>query len=60
MMRIWLWPVVIGLLSAVGLVAGLVSEGLGDVLAWLTLAVPVVVGGYGLLKRPRGSNAGAA
>ena len=26
MMRIWLWPVVIAVLSAAGLIAGLVSE----------------------------------
>ena len=40
MMRIWLWPVVIAVLSAAGLIAGLVSEGAGDWLSWLALAAP--------------------
>ncbi len=35
MMRIWLWPVLIGVLSTLGLTAGLVSEGAGDWLSWL-------------------------
>ncbi|MBT1120374.1 hypothetical protein ACYCFL_13375 [Stutzerimonas nitrititolerans] len=50
MIRIWLWPVVIALLSILGLVAGLVSEGLGDWLSWTALAVPVVIGCHGLAR----------
>ncbi len=50
MMRIWLWPVVIALLSILGLIAGLVSEGLGDWLSWTALAVPAVIGGHGLAR----------
>lgn len=42
-MRIWGWPLAIALLSAVGLVAGLVADGAGDVLSWAGLGVPVVV-----------------
>ncbi|CAM5567983.1 hypothetical protein SSTU70S_05420 [Stutzerimonas stutzeri] len=34
MMRIWRWPLVIGLLSLLGLLAGLVSDGVGDWLSW--------------------------
>ncbi|APR04193.1 hypothetical protein [Thauera chlorobenzoica] len=43
MMRIWGWPLVIALLSAVGLIAGLVADGAGDVLSWAGLGVPVLV-----------------
>ncbi|MEL7560540.1 hypothetical protein [Stutzerimonas chloritidismutans] len=50
MMRIWLWPVVIAVLSLVGLIAGLVSEGAGDRLSWLALAVPVVISLHGLRR----------
>ncbi|RMI00719.1 hypothetical protein [Stutzerimonas nitrititolerans] len=50
MIRIWLWPVVIALLSILGLVAGLVSEGPGDWLSWAALAVPVVIGCHGLAR----------
>lgn len=37
MIRLWLWPVVVALLSLLGLIAGLVSEGLGDGLSWAEL-----------------------
>ncbi len=41
--RVWLVPIALGLLSGVGLVAALLSDGPGDVLSWLALAVPVAV-----------------
>ena len=50
MMRIWLWPLVIALLSLLGLIAGLVSEGLGDWLSWAALLVPVAIGCRGLAR----------
>ncbi|WP_313037087.1 hypothetical protein [Stutzerimonas nitrititolerans] len=50
MIRLWLWPVVIALLSALGLIAGLVSDGAGDWLSWTLLAVPVVIGCHGLAR----------
>lgn len=37
----WRWPVVLGLLTASGLVSALVSEGWGDVWSWLALGLPV-------------------
>lgn len=39
--RVWTAPVLLGIVSVVGLVAALLSDGAGDVLAWLTLAAPV-------------------
>ncbi|BEP63295.1 hypothetical protein GmRootV213_38490 [Variovorax sp. V213] len=42
--RMWGWPIVLGVLTAVGLVSALFSDGgLGDVLAWFALGIPVVV-----------------
>ena len=41
----WGWPIVLGVLTAIGLVSALFSDGgLGDALAWLTLGVPVAAG----------------
>jgi len=41
--RMWRWPIVLGLLSATGLVSALLSDGWGDVWAWLALGVPLLV-----------------
>ena len=39
--RLWGWPLVLGVLTAVGLVSALFSDGgWGDWLAWLTLGIP--------------------
>lgn len=40
---IFAWPLGIGVLSAGGLVAGLMGEGGWDRLAWAGLALPVVL-----------------
>lgn len=48
-------PVVLALTTALGLVAALVSDGAGDVLAWLSLAAVCGVGIRHALKRPRTS-----
>ncbi|MDQ3773507.1 MAG: hypothetical protein M3461_03585 [Pseudomonadota bacterium] len=36
-------PILLGTASALGLIAALVSDGLGDVVSWIALAAPVVV-----------------
>ncbi|MGJ7529421.1 hypothetical protein [Variovorax sp. GB1P17] len=42
--RMWRWPIVLGLLTTVGLISALFSDGgLGDIFAWFALGVPVVV-----------------
>jgi hypothetical protein len=41
--RVWTVPVVLGVLTAVGLISALVSDDAGDVLAWLTVGAPVAV-----------------
>jgi hypothetical protein len=52
--RVWVMPIALAAASVVGLVAALVSDDLGDTLAWLTLAVPVVVVAW-YWARPRQS-----
>lgn len=58
MMRIWLWPLVIALLSMSGLIAGLVSDGIGDWLSWVALGLPVAISLKALAGRRRPLKAG--
>ena len=40
--KLWGWPIVFGVLTSVGLISALFSDGgMGDMLAWLTLGIPV-------------------
>lgn len=42
--RMWGWPIVLGLLTTLGLITALFSDGgLGDIVAWIGLGTPVVV-----------------
>nr|WP_081771301.1 hypothetical protein [Methylibium sp. T29] len=41
--RLWVWPVVLGVLTATGLVSALLSDAWGDVWSWFALSVPVAV-----------------
>ena len=45
-------PLGIGLLSAGGLFAALLGDGVWDSLSWLGLGIPAVVGVWGLVRRP--------
>jgi hypothetical protein len=45
-------PLVIAILSAVGLISALVGDDIWDVLSWLTLAIPVAVILWYWLRRP--------
>jgi len=38
----WGWPLAIAILSAVGLIGGLVGDGAWDWLAWIGLGVPCI------------------
>lgn len=52
---LWAWPVAMGLLSAVGLVTALVSDGWGDWLSWVALGIPVAVMlWFGWMRRATG------
>lgn len=41
--RVWTAPIFLGVIATVGLISALLSDGLGDYLAWLTLGIPVAV-----------------
>lgn len=50
--QIFGWPLVIGVLSTIGLVAALVGDGIWDGVSWLALLLPILL--YALfLLRPR-------
>ncbi|WP_407715959.1 hypothetical protein ACJJWD_10770 [Comamonas testosteroni] len=53
LLAIWGWPVALGLLTGIGLIAALFSDGgLGDTLSGICLGIPTVCGiWYGLLRR---------
>ncbi|MFW6157295.1 MAG: hypothetical protein ACOC4S_00500 [Balneolaceae bacterium] len=40
--KIWQWPVVISIVSTVGLAASLFGDGIFDALSWIALAIPVI------------------
>jgi hypothetical protein len=40
--QIWGMPVLLGLLTALGVVSALVGDGLWDAFSWLALATPMV------------------
>jgi len=42
-MRIWLWPTVIGLLSTIALLLGLIFDNAWDEIATLILSLPLVL-----------------
>ena len=50
---IWGWPIVLGVLTSIGLISALFSDGgFGDMLAGVCLAIPVIVClWYGWLRR---------
>lgn len=44
----WALPVLIAVLSLIGLVSALIGDGLPDIVAWLALAVPVLAVGWAM------------
>jgi len=53
--HLWFWPIVMGVLTTVGLISALFSDGgAGDMLAWVTLGIPVAVcAWFGWRRAPR-------
>lgn len=41
--RLWGMPILLGVITSVGLIAALVADGLGDALSWLTLGLLVLL-----------------
>lgn len=50
-LKLWAWPLALGLLSASGLVSALVSDDWGDGWSWVALGVPVLVLAWHGLRR---------
>ncbi|PIF76896.1 hypothetical protein CLU95_4065 [Variovorax sp. 54] len=53
--RMWGWPIVLGVLTTIGLITALFSDGgIGDMVAWVGLGIPVLVcAWYGWRRSPR-------
>ncbi len=41
--EIWQWPIVIALISLIGLTVALFGDGIWDKLSWIALSVPILV-----------------
>jgi hypothetical protein len=53
MIRLWLWPFMLAVLTLTGLISGLVSESVGDMWAWVGLGIPILVCVYcGAIRKP--------
>jgi hypothetical protein len=46
-------PLLIALLSAIGLVSALIGDGIWDGISWITLLIPILLCGFFLLKPQR-------
>lgn len=51
--QVFRWPLLIGVLTTTGLISGLVSDGWGDALAALGLAIPAALAAWLGLRRRR-------
>jgi hypothetical protein len=51
--QIWSAPIALGIVSAVGLITALLTDGVWDAVSWLTLAAPVAVSARGLWRLRR-------
>lgn len=53
---VWTWPLVLGALTLVGLLAALLGDGAWDAVSWLALGAPVAAAlGFALQGRRPGS-----
>lgn len=50
-MKLWGMPIVLGILTIIGLLSALFGDGIWDALSAVTLGVPVLVGTYYSLRR---------
>jgi len=48
--EIWNMPILLAVVSAIGLISALLGDGIWDVLSWIALATPVVVIGWHLAR----------
>lgn len=50
-LKLWGWPIALGLLTVVGLIAALLGDGALDYLSAVALGIPVLVGGWFSFRR---------
>ena len=43
---VWTIPILLGLLTAIGLTSALLGDGIWDVVSWCALALPLVAGAW--------------
>jgi hypothetical protein len=48
--RIFAIPALLAMLIAVGLISGVLGDGIWDVISWIALGIPLVVIGYRLYR----------
>jgi hypothetical protein len=53
-LTIWVWPIVLGVATAVGLLSALLGDAMWDTLSWFGLGAPVAVAAW-FAWRPRSS-----
>jgi hypothetical protein len=51
--QIFAIPMVIGILSVIGLLSALIGDGVWDAVSWLTLGIPIVLCVYFFVRRRR-------
>lgn len=42
--QVFLWPMVLGAMTIIGLISALLADGVWDALSWIMLLVPVALG----------------
>lgn len=52
-MALWGMPILLGILTAIGLVSALLGDGIWDAVSALSLGIPVAVGGWFSLRRKK-------
>jgi len=58
--KVWGTPVIIGILSAIGLFSALTGDGFYNLVSWLTLGFPVAVTIWFLVKKKKTQRPGRA
>jgi hypothetical protein len=52
-MKMWGMPILLGILSGIGLISALLEDGIWDTLSWLTLGIPLLLIGWFWAKPAR-------
>ena len=51
--KIWGIPIILAIISMIGLITALVGDGVWDAVSWLGLGVPLAIAGWYLFKKPQ-------